>query len=428
MLFNRIGAAMAAASLVLGACSDRALTEPELSTPAFSYNPNTAYPPPANVCGTPYVADLRVGTKVVGTVTIVNEASKLFVTYKTNAPYYISDTRLEVARNLSDIPRYWKGGQANPWAFDYAHEHEPVDQEWYYTVNYSDWNLKAGDEVLLAVMAGVLDASRYWQWSEAWINGARIHPSYPKEQYVKYKLQGCTPTPPPPTPVTGGVVTITFDDGWETTYTNAFPVLQEFGLRGNVAINSQPIDEMWTGYMNIAQVQQLNAAGWSMVNHTVTHRDLTTLTEAEVHAEVRDNRAWIERNGFRGGNVFVVPFHSWGERERNVIMQYATHARGYSVNQFPPTPRYESYPPADRYGLTGFEPEFAPYTTPEGREQTRQIVDYAVKNNKFVDIFFHQIPTENVPAFREMMRILAEYKINIRTYHEAFPTTVVVNN
>lgn len=438
----------AAAVFVLGGCSDNQITDPTptpagtreegvlATVPNYSFQ-SMEYPPPTNVCGKSQTFDLTIGSKKVGTITVTNEASKLFVVYHTSAPYFISNTLLDVARTVGEIP-HDRHGRALPWSFSYQDVQDPAVHDWYYTVFYSDFKLKAGDEVVLPVMAGVVypmtsDWDGPWSWQQAWVAGTRINAKYAREQYVKYALQACgtgTPPPPPTIPAIGaGAVTVTFDDGFNTTYDNAYPVLREFGLRGNVAVNSQPVDEGWTDYMTLAQIRELHAAGWSVVNHTVSHPDLTMVTDAELARQIRDNKLWIERNGFRGSNVFVVPFHAWGARELAVARQYSSYARGYTVYQSDPAGFMQSYPlPQDRYGLTGFEPEFAPYTTAAGREQTRALVERAVRENKFVDIFFHKIPTENVPAFRELMKLLQPYVANIKPYHEIFPVLVATNN
>ena len=233
--------------------------------------------------------------------------------------------------------------------------------------------------------------------------------------FTSLALASCGDSPTEPDPVSGGIFTLTFDDGWLTTYTNVFPVLQELGLKGNVAVNPNPIDLEWDGYMRMSHLRELRDAGWSIVSHSLSHRDLTTLSSDELHRELRDSKAWVERNGFGPTDVFIVPFHRWGEREREAITGYYERARGISANQFMP-PRLVDYPVTEPYDITGFEPEFAPFTTPEGREQTLAYVRRAVEQGEAIDLFFHQITTDQLPAFRTLMESIAEYKANLRTW------------
>jgi peptidoglycan/xylan/chitin deacetylase (PgdA/CDA1 family) len=194
-------------------------------------------------------------------------------------------------------------------------------------------------------------------------------------------------------------------------------VLQELGLRGNVAVNPDPIDGGWTDYMTLANLNELYAAGWSIVSHSLSHRDLTTLSDSELHRELRDSKAWVVNNGFGPSDVFIVPYHSWGSREREAIKQYYARARGFTADQFWP-PLYVKYPITQPYDLTGYEPEWAPFTTEAGRAETISVIREVVQNGEYVDVFFHKITQSQLPAFRELMRQIAEYKANLRTWAE----------
>ena len=52
---------------------------------------------------------------------------------------------------------------------------------------------------------------------------------------------------------------------------------------------------------------------------------------------------------------------------------------------------------------------------------TKQFLDRAVEEGEYIDILFHKIPPENLPAFREMVAILAQYRPYIKTYDEIIP-------
>ncbi|MBC7893991.1 MAG: polysaccharide deacetylase family protein [Cytophagaceae bacterium] len=234
----------------------------------------------------------------------------------------------------------------------------------------------------------------------------------------EYTVTQCAGQPvPPPTPTTGAQITITFDDGWKTTITNAYPVLRDLGLKGNVAVNPQPIDERWSSYMVLADLNALKAAGWSIVSHSTSHPDLTTLTADALDRELKESQAWVQAKGFGPTNVFIVPFHSWGARERTAIAKYYKYARGYTVDQFYPE-RYVKMPITTPLDLTAYEPEFAPFTTAAGRASTMAKVKRAIDEGNYLDLMFHKITTAQIPAFKELMSQVAAYKANIRTFAE----------
>lgn len=371
-------------------------------------------------CGSSATFKLTDLRQDIGTVTVANDASMLYVTYAITAnDWFISDTRLAVAKTYAKIPQNNKKVPL-PWSFPYSGVHTPVVRSATYALKLSELNVAAGENVVIAAMAGVVHpkTSRYdgpWEWLVMWgignISGQSVETIY------NYTIGGCAGGPPPAPVASGGIFTITFDDGWKTTFANAYPVLRDVGLKGNVAVNPQPIDGGWSDYMTLANLNTLKGAGWSIVSHSVTHRDLTTLSAADLDRELADSKAWLQKNGFGPTDVFIVPFHSWGTRERSAIQKYYTRVRGYTVNQFVPA-MFAEYPITRPMDLTGYEPEFAPFTTAEGRAQTVEYVKRAVQEGEFVDLFFHRVTPEQLPAFRQLMTDLVQFKANLRTWGE----------
>jgi peptidoglycan/xylan/chitin deacetylase (PgdA/CDA1 family) len=73
----------------------------------------------------------------------------------------------------------------------------------------------------------------------------------------------------PPKPIL-----LTFDDGSETIYTTALPILQKYGFTGTAYII---YNYMWLpNYMDTDQVRALYAAGWEIGSHGTSHTDLPT--------------------------------------------------------------------------------------------------------------------------------------------------------
>ena len=90
-----------------------------------------------------------------------------------------------------------------------------------------------------------------------------------------------------PTPFNRGIVTINFDDGWLSQYTNGVPALQANGLTATFfIITDSSITNPDPEYMNVSQLITLKNDGYEIGNHTQTHPDLTTLTPAQVQTEM----------------------------------------------------------------------------------------------------------------------------------------------
>ena len=69
-------------------------------------------------------------------------------------------------------------------------------------------------------------------------------------------------------------VLLTFDDGYVDNYTNAFPLLREFGFPGTFFIMTAGPDSGNPDYMTPAQIAEMAAAGMRMESHTRDHPDL----------------------------------------------------------------------------------------------------------------------------------------------------------
>jgi peptidoglycan/xylan/chitin deacetylase (PgdA/CDA1 family) len=75
------------------------------------------------------------------------------------------------------------------------------------------------------------------------------------------------PLPPKP-------VILTFDDGYVDNYTNAFPLLQKYGMVGHFFIITDFVNEKRTEYMTWLQIEAMSAAGQRFGSHSRDHPDL----------------------------------------------------------------------------------------------------------------------------------------------------------
>jgi peptidoglycan/xylan/chitin deacetylase (PgdA/CDA1 family) len=91
------------------------------------------------------------------------------------------------------------------------------------------------------------------------------------------------------------VVSLTFDDGWDSQQTAA-TMLAAHGLKGTFYVNSPNIGQ--AGYLTWPQLTAFNVAGNEIGGHTLTHPDLTTLTSTQAQHEICDDRTNIQAHGF----------------------------------------------------------------------------------------------------------------------------------
>lgn len=100
---------------------------------------------------------------------------------------------------------------------------------------------------------------------------------------------------PPP-----GIAVLTFDDGWRDGLTTVAPYLNRLGLRATFFIcpggfgNRQPRLGDAGVIMTEAEAHALHDAGMELASHTMTHRHVLKLSDAELRQEFVESRQAVE--------------------------------------------------------------------------------------------------------------------------------------
>ena len=127
-------------------------------------------------------------------------------------------------------------------------------------------------------------------------------------------------------------VVLTFDDGFENFYTTAFPVLEEYGFQATVFLVTEFCGKNndWEGnppnfppskLMSWSQVKELSSRGIEFGSHTLTHPDLTRVSEARAKREVVESKATIEDALGRPVTDFAYPYGKFNNSVRQVAAQ-----------------------------------------------------------------------------------------------------------
>lgn len=90
-------------------------------------------------------------------------------------------------------------------------------------------------------------------------------------------------------PLPDKAVAITFDDGYSSIYSEAFPLLQSFGYPFALFLSTEPINNKQRNYMNWDQVREMAAAGTLIGNHLVDHPYMLQRNPGE------DEQQWLQR-------------------------------------------------------------------------------------------------------------------------------------
>ncbi len=115
---------------------------------------------------------------------------------------------------------------------------------------------------------------------------------------VKLFMQGKLRLPKKP-------VIITFDDGYLDTYSNACPLMIDYGMRAVIFVmgDRKLIDNAWdkknirvpiAPLMSDGQIKELHEKGFEIGAHSVNHSDLNKMTWDEAYSEVKNSKLILE--------------------------------------------------------------------------------------------------------------------------------------
>ncbi len=83
-----------------------------------------------------------------------------------------------------------------------------------------------------------------------------------------------------------GMISLNFDDGWQSAYHNALPILDAAGYKSTHYIITETMNIGSLYYVNPSQILNMQARGHEIGSHTRTHRDLTLLSNTEILDEI----------------------------------------------------------------------------------------------------------------------------------------------
>ncbi|MGD8357345.1 MAG: polysaccharide deacetylase family protein [Lysobacterales bacterium] len=119
-------------------------------------------------------------------------------------------------------------------------------------------------------------------------------------------------------------VAITFDDGYSSVYSQAFPLLRQRGWPFTVFVNTEPHDRGRRGFLSWDQLREMSQAGATIANHTVRHLYLVRrgpgqdeqAWQSQVAAEIVGAQRRILREIGTAPKLLAWPY---GEYDRSVL-------------------------------------------------------------------------------------------------------------
>ena len=193
-----------------------------------------------------------------------------------------------------------------------------------------------------------------------------------------------------------GVVSICFDDCWQSVWDLGKPRLDLYGYPATM-YTIQDVLGVSTR-LTLAELYHLqDRCGWEIASHAYTDEDhalsYTGMTAAQLDTDLRALKGWTLASGFRGGDGTAYPLGQYGlttdaQSTTNVLRRYFNYARTTHSRT------KETFPPGDPYRLraissiSSFSGGYAPTSLTTA---TTGDLDKAKANQSWLILVFHKI-------------------------------------
>jgi peptidoglycan/xylan/chitin deacetylase (PgdA/CDA1 family) len=112
-------------------------------------------------------------------------------------------------------------------------------------------------------------------------------------------------------------VVITFDDGWQSQYEDAFHVLQQYHFTATFFVYTGAIDN-GPAFMTWNELRDMQTAGMTIGAHSRTHPELTK-KGVSLESEIEGSRQDIQRNLGTVPLLFAYPYGDWDDRVASAV-------------------------------------------------------------------------------------------------------------
>lgn len=206
------------------------------------------------------------------------------------------------------------------------------------------------------------------------------------------------------------IVTLTFDDGAHANVETALPIMEEYGFKSTQCYMTEPL----TQEQPVRDIKSFYEAGHEICAHSISHADLTTVSQGQLTAELKDAKDTLEK--ITGATVthFASPYGAYDPTVIAELKKYYTSHRTVDEG-------YNSPDNFDRYRLMvqNLKPD-----TPLPR--FRDWVDKAIADKTWLILVYHRVDDSNLSAydthtddFQKQMEYLKERGVTVLTWSEA---------
>jgi peptidoglycan/xylan/chitin deacetylase (PgdA/CDA1 family) len=114
-------------------------------------------------------------------------------------------------------------------------------------------------------------------------------------------------------------VIITLDDGLESAYRVAYPILEKYGFTGTFFVATSSIGS--PGVMTLKQLAEMSQHGMAIQSHSLTHRRLAELSPAQIAVELSESKVVLETRLGRPVRFLAIPNGAYDGRVKRIAKE-----------------------------------------------------------------------------------------------------------
>ncbi|HEX7963081.1 MAG TPA: polysaccharide deacetylase family protein [Candidatus Saccharimonadales bacterium] len=214
-----------------------------------------------------------------------------------------------------------------------------------------------------------------------------------------------------------GLVTLTFDDGFEENVTTALPVLDQYGFKSTFCFATQYVEGIPTAEQ---EVKQIANDGQEICGHSVTHPWFTQLTTTQQDYELQHSQQYLQSLTGQQVKDFASPYGDYNAAVNTEIKKYYQSHRTTD----------EGFNSKDNFNPYRLRVQnMMPTTT---LAQVQQWVNKAKADHTWLILIYHVVATNKAdmdefdtykPDFDAQMAWLAQSGITVERWDQALAET-----
>jgi len=123
---------------------------------------------------------------------------------------------------------------------------------------------------------------------------------------------------------TNGAVSIAFDDGLQSQYDYAWPLLKAKGMTATFYVITDDVGT--SGFLTVSELQNLQSNGCEIASHSKTHPSFLYISDAQIQQECSVSKQVLESYGLTINN-FAYPYGECNDHTDSIVSQYYRSAR-----------------------------------------------------------------------------------------------------